>query len=193
MIEIKKNQLLAATHCASKKDIRPYLNGVLVERCSNGDVHVVGCDGHRIFAGKVNENPNLPAEPVRVIIPIDVVTASCKGGGAVSLEKYDDTYWKINGLMFVPVEGTYPDWRRVFQSVEPKEHVVHQVNPTYLALGEKALQTWSGKKFTAFAKHQEGSVRMMTENDFAAVIIMPIRETAMNYSTTPFIPASFKE
>lgn len=191
MIKMEKRQLLAATHCAGKKDIRPYLNGVLVERCANGDVHVVGCDGHRIFAGKVNIEPCAHAEPLQVIVPIDVVVAACKGPGTVSLEKYDDTYWKINGLMFVPVVGVYPDWRRVFSSSEPQMPIVHQVNPIYYTLGEKALQTWVAKKMTVFAKHQQGSVRMTVENDFAAVIIMPMRVS--KYSNTPFIPASFKE
>ena len=189
MIAMNKNQMLAATHCAGKKDIRPYLNGVLVERCTNGDVHVVGCDGHRIFAGKVNVEPNPVAEPVRAIVPLDVVVEACKGKGSVTLEKYDDTYWKINGLLFVPIVGIYPDWRRVFQTTEPLVPVVHQVNPIYYTLGEKALQTWVGKKMTPFAKHQARNVLMTVENDFAAVIIMPMRVS--KYCTTPFTPSSF--
>jgi hypothetical protein len=191
MITVKKHQMIAATHCAGKKDLRQYLNGVLVERCTNGDVHIVGCDGHRIFAGKVITDPIVEFEPLQIIVPIDAVKLSCKGDGAVTIEVFADR-WKIGDTVFVQPEGRYPDWRRVFQFEETNSPVVHQVNYEYLVLGEKALQTWVQKKHVVLAKHGATTIRMTTENDLAAVLIMPIRDLQFaKCSNSIFTPSSF--
>ena len=111
----------AASLCASSEETRFYLCGVLVE-IEPRAVTYVATDGHRLFAHREelaagDEDNTLLG---RFIIP----TKSCraiklgkKTTSAALLSQVDDGGMLLAHLgerhYFKPVDGTFPDWRRV--------------------------------------------------------------------------------
>lgn len=194
MIELKKHHLRAAALCAGTKDIRPYLNGVLVERCSNGDIHIVGCDGHRAFVGRVlcPSGPLTRVDPVSCVITHDAIKAAAKGKGSVILEKGPEAYWKLGDMLFTPPAGVYPDWRRVIH-MEHDPAQRNTFNAEYLLAGQNALRTWDGVKGDVHILDQaQGMCRQTGRNGDAMHIIMAVRAMSCTQSP-PFTPTAFKE
>lgn len=108
---IERDILAAALACAAKKDVRFYLNGVLIEPLASGYC-VVATNGHVLFAGE-GRCDNTPAKPV--IIPREACEAALKTKRKVMIceDKGDGTYVLADSILFRPVEGTFPNWRRV--------------------------------------------------------------------------------
>ena len=95
--------LKAALVCASSEESRYYLRGVHL--ATSG--HMVTTDGHRMFVARLVERPSAD-----VIVPYDAVTAALKMVGA-RCKEIDVDGIKIASIMYTPVDGTFPDWRRV--------------------------------------------------------------------------------
>ena len=95
--------LKAALICASSEESRYYLRGVHL--ATSG--HMVTTDGHRMFVARLAERPTAD-----VIVPYDAVTAALKMVGA-RCKEIDVDGIKIASIMYTPVDGTFPDWRRV--------------------------------------------------------------------------------
>lgn len=108
---IKRDILAAALVCAAKKDIRYYLNGVLIEPLASGYC-AVATNGHILFAG-LSRNADTPAKPI--IIPRDACEAAVKSirqKVMICEEKDDGTYVLADSILFKPVDGTFPNWRK---------------------------------------------------------------------------------
>ena len=102
--------LKAALFCASNEESRYYLRGVHLSTSG----HMVTTDGHRMFVARLNEQP-----AADVIIPLDDVKAALKLAGARAQEvEVDLAANKIGQISFQPVDGTFPDWRRVVPTGE---------------------------------------------------------------------------
>ena len=102
--------LKAALFCASNEESRYYLRGVHLSTSG----HMVTTDGHRMFVARLNEQP-----AADVIIPLDDVKAALKLAGARAQEiEIDLANNKIGQISFQPVDGTFPDWRRVVPTGE---------------------------------------------------------------------------
>ena len=102
---IPTDLLKAAILCASSEESRYYLRGVHLSTSG----HMVTTDGHRMFVARLNDRP-----AVDVIIPLDDVKAALKLAGARAQEvEVDLAANKIGQISFQPVDGTFPDWRRV--------------------------------------------------------------------------------
>lgn len=107
---IPTDLLKAAILCASSEESRYYLNGVHLSTTG----HMVTTDGHRMFIARLNDRP-----AVDVIIPIDDVKAALKLAGARAQEiEIDLAANRIGQISFQPVDGTFPDWRRVVPTGE---------------------------------------------------------------------------
>jgi hypothetical protein len=199
MLNIQKNHLKAALSCASKKDLRFYLMGVLLECASNGDLHIVGCDGYTLFAGLVRaQNINWTGEakpgPWKMIIPADAIKQALKS------DKNDfltltlvgtDTYQLGNSTVFKPIDGSFPDWRRVSQwpNAEPAPG---QYNAELVLQASQAVSLWFNYGTKSFPHlHQFGSSSgvMTGENMTGFAIIMPLR--ASTSDIRPFTPATY--
>jgi hypothetical protein len=100
--------LKAALLCASQEESRYYLRGVHLSTTG----HLVTTDGHRMFVAKLTEAP-----AADVIIPLDMVKAALKLAPkkAATIELNGNT---LGGVVFTPVDGTFPDWRRVVPTGE---------------------------------------------------------------------------
>ena len=107
---IPTDLLKAAILCASSEETRYYLRGVHLSTSG----HMVTTDGHRMFVARLNDRP-----AVDVIIPLDDVKAALKLAGARAQEvEIDLAANKIGQISFQPVDGTFPDWRRVVPTGE---------------------------------------------------------------------------
>jgi hypothetical protein len=104
---IATDLLKAALVCASSEETRYYLRGVHLSTSG----HMVTTDGHRMFVARLADKP-----AVNVIVPYADVTAALKLAGARAQEIEVDLKpfgHRIGQISFTPVDGTFPDWRRV--------------------------------------------------------------------------------
>ena len=193
MLNIPTHKLTAAIPCAAVKDIRYYLNGVHLEVTASGQVHIVSTNGHSLFAGKI-ENPDWTDDPVpggfTLTIPTDAIKTAAKSKSKViTLTDLGGGRYALGDVMFSPIEGTYPDWRRVAKLVEGEEQPAH-FNPDYLVACNKALNTWSNLKGTipAYIHYRGDNAAALTgEDETAFCILMPVRAHHVQRST-PFNP-----
>lgn len=195
---LSRQKLKAALVIAPKADIRYYLNGVLIERTPNGDLHYVSTDGHRLFAGVQyadwrtdKDKPGL----LTLIIPRDTVDQAVKGRASIDqieLTHVSGREWKLGNVLFTPIEGTFPDWRRVLPSLEGREERHAMFNWAYINDAEKALSLWHDTKAAHGYLRQYGEdCALMTGKDASAfVVIMPLRHNGYESPLTPFKPAS---
>lgn len=100
---IPTDLLKAALYCASSEESRYYLRGIFLSTSG----HMVATDGHRLFCAKLVESPSAD-----VIVPYDAVTAALKMVGA-RVKEIDVDGTKVASIIYTPVDGTFPDWRRV--------------------------------------------------------------------------------
>lgn len=140
--EIQENVLLAMTNLAGKKDIRYYLNGVHVDITSDY-IRIVATDGHLL--GIFQQTQQTKGDPVKVIIPTEVIAKLDKNKGHHILMLNDSHNWSIGGIAFVPLDGTYPDYMRVLPKGEMSNEVA-QFNPDFLARFAKVAKLIGGSK-----------------------------------------------
>lgn len=134
---IPTDVLRAALVCVSTEETRYYLRGVHVEPDAD-DVVLVSTDGHRLFCGRCPLPPAgaiTPAAPF--IVPTDAIKKALTGykGLAIHLERAGDV-WTLGDVTFKPVDGTFPDWRRVSptqKTISEDLGKIAQFNPAYVA------------------------------------------------------------
>lgn len=154
-INVPLRTLKAALQVAAAKDIRYYLNGVLVLAWVN-ETRCVATDGHMLAAMRVEQGNDVPTgnAPVELITPRDVLdgikaTATQVQATACVLEGPDESgRWTLQVgasemRVFAPVEGRFPEYSRVVPSQVTGEVV--QVNPALLARMAACIETLNGK------------------------------------------------
>lgn len=144
-IDIYLPALKATSRCMAKQDIRYYLNGVCVEADATQTI-LVATDGHRILATRRKAENALDA-PVRFIMPGDIVRLFASQAGlrkshlsTIPFTKRGGNKWSANlfrmlsspTIEFAPIEGIFPDWRKVVPDQIPAEGKPVQVNMLYL-------------------------------------------------------------
>lgn len=121
-VTIHRNALKAASRFSAVKDIRYYLNGVLVES-SPLETRLVATDGHAMLvhrSGAKEENEGAWSG----IIPNDAVKAmlAWKGDKNSKFMPFTLTVlsatevradWVGQSIIFRPIDGTFPDYRKV--------------------------------------------------------------------------------
>ncbi len=105
---IATDLLKAALLCASSEETRYYLRGVFLSTTG----HLVTTDGHRMFVARLNERP-----AADVIVPYADVQAALKLAGARA-QDIEVTGDRIGQIAYVPVDGTFPNWRAVVPTGE---------------------------------------------------------------------------
>ena len=176
--------LKAAALAASKEQTRYYLNGVAVQAGPRGSF-LVATDGHRLLAFRQSADDT---PPVDIIIPADVIAGIKlnKHVDDATLTRESDTHWRIEycgtAISFAPIDGTFPDWRRVV----PKETTgeLAQFDPAYVgdfAKVAKALGT--NAKAGVKISHNGGGPALVTFGDDidGFGVLMPTRA---NYGST---------
>lgn len=174
--------LKAISAFASTEQTRYYLGGVLLTTDANG-VEYVATDGHRLAARRID----LPKDADRNtligswIIPTDICkgfklparlpdagTAHDAGNGELKLVGPDST-----ARLFKPIDGTFPDWRRVVPDKISGNLEHFSFNGAYLAsVWKLGADLNLGKPFAQYNGNGP-SVFTLDENTFA--VLMPIR------------------
>lgn len=186
-IEVPMQVLDAATICASKNDVRFYLNGVAIDKG-----HVVSTDGSRAFACKIDElDENLsliiPTEAIKAFIK-KVPSKNRKGHCVISLDlkakqgKISNFPLQVHEL-FIPIDGKYPDWQRIFPRSAPSEYQGHYptFNWAYLADFQKVHKALGGNGIQVGLRPQSVSEAALVDFDgtlfdqHAKAVIMPLR------------------
>lgn len=196
---LNRSKLKAALCCAAKADVRYYLNGVMIERTPNGDLHYISTDGHRLFAGVQYAQNVMDDRPhyglFTLIIPRDAVERAVKGRSSmdiIELKTTGDDDWQLGDIVFRPIQGTFPNWRRVLPMIEDKEEKPAMFNWDYIRDAEKALSEWyQVKQAHGYLRQFGDETALMTGKDASAmVVIMPLRSSGYSAPVTPFKPAS---
>ena len=178
----------------STEETRYYLKGVLFQK----DL-MIAMDGHRLAAVKAAEfegsaDPEfiLPAATVKKVcgvkpdkketlylrIDSEAKTAeviSLFGSGNIKDAKDVKGEFVLASFPFTPVDGTFPDWRRVIPGAE------HYDTPAAFSCNSKYLAAFQsfGRNITLFPNNDAGApsiVRAQVADTFDAIgVIMPTR------------------
>lgn len=181
----------AAMHIAGKKDVRYYLNGMLIEPGSDGAV-CVATDGHRLLVIRTNVPWSLGA----MIVPRAACEHIAKIKAPVQFVRDGDKGAAVSGQAkfgFTPIDGRFPDWRAVFPSERGDLHPTG-FDPMLLEgvmKSAKVLITEFGalrgrnKSALALKLHGESSslmavtaLREYSPVTHAAFVVMPMRDSA---------------
>lgn len=111
--------LKAALVCASSEETRYYLRGVYLTTSG----HLVTTDGHRMFVARLAERPTAD-----VIVPYVDVTMALKLAGRAKDVEIDLAANRIGQIQYTPVDGTFPDWRRVVPTGEETPSTKPELN-----------------------------------------------------------------
>jgi len=179
-ITVNADMLRAALLCASTEQTRYYLKGVFVDPAGK----LVSTDGHRMFVGTIDlaasEHNPAPGSFTGWIICRDVLKRALAGH---KLAYIDISPTRTGDIACQPVDGTFPDWRRVVPSEITGK--VAQFNPAYVADMGKIGLLLAGKPkryspsagLTAHIHHNGDSAAGVTFPGFgdAYAVLMPIR------------------
>lgn len=180
-ITVNADMLRAALICASTEQARYYLNGVYVDPKG----YLVSTDGHRLFCGKIDlmtqgEGGGLSIAPDSFegwIIPSDAIKRALAGYKQQTIDIAPD---RLGDLACKPVDGSFPDWRRVVPQTLSGE--IAQFNPAYIADMGKIGLLLTGKRksdagLTAHLHHNgEGPAGVTFPYCATAyAVLMPIR------------------
>ncbi|MFW1971054.1 hypothetical protein [Acinetobacter bereziniae] len=139
IFEIPLVLLKAALICASKNDIRFYLNGVAIDQG-----HIVATDGHRMFYAPLESANELP----QIIIPRDAIEYLIKKTTSVGKKHPEkvlvkvgvkDNQWSLcvseYQENFRPIDGKFPEWKRIIpkSAMQKYEGQTLMFNWSYMA------------------------------------------------------------
>lgn len=207
-ITIDHNIVKALLICAAKQDVRYYLKGVLVDARANGDVILVTTDGHRMLAYPVATDAIEALAPGQYIIPREALEAvkPCKAGrhvlpitieivtapdqpdperaGVTIKGKTSITVTGATSAVTAPIDGKFPDWRRVLPKTVSGEPA--QYNPEYVS-GFGDICKLLGGKYGPHINHNGSSAAPVTNLGPALGVIMPLRldDDEIKFSALP--------
>ena len=192
--------IAAASVLQAQKDVRYYLNGILIEKGPDNKPLIVATDGHRLFAA-IDENGELSDDmPAQIIISFGPETLRA----AKQVKKIDSqleidiqepkkVYVTVGDVTVngnETIDGTYPDWRRVSKNTEGKS--AGWYNAAYVADFEKIARFLNpdrrgGISSVSFRADDGNSSATVYFGDtpYAFGMLMPIRTDIEN----PSLPA----
>ena len=140
-IEVDASTLKAVALAASTETPRYYLNGVYVSLSASG-VRLAATDGKIMLASYDTTYRQDKAQGI--IIPNATLKAfkPSKHQKTVELEQIKDDKWRLGDQLFTPVDGTFPDYRRVIPASTPKklDHEGYHFATKDLAVFEKVSE-----------------------------------------------------
>lgn len=195
-ISFNPKWLKAAALIAARRDIRYYLNGVLVEVFDH-EARLVATDGHRLcILRKLVEG----AAPMRFIVPtdiLDLLKPQAKYAKAEATFSYNPEtpvakvmldYMGV-GIQFTPIDGKYPDYSQTMNKASAPSGEIATINAAYLHDFKRMLETAFGpdRLWTPSVWHNgEGpaAITYKGREDFFGVV-MPMRDRS-SYTPLPW-------
>jgi len=164
-MELNVKYLRAAVIVASKEETRYYLKGVAVQAGDKG-AFIVATDGHRAMAFRQSAEAQAPVD---IIIPAGIIAGITvnKHVERAHLTCVGENLWRIDygstSVVFSPIDGTFPDWRRVV----PKEisGETAQFNPSYVGDFAKVAKALAAKGDCVKIAHNGGGPALVTFGD----------------------------
>jgi len=168
-IEVPTAYLKAALVCASTEQVKYYLCGVYVDPKG----FLVSTDGHRLFCGKIDLT-DVPAFD-GWLMPATAIKRALTGYKPDAITIAPD---RVGDIACQPIDGTFPDWRRVVPSELSGETA--QFNPAYVAdMGKIGVMLRGKRKNSLDAHiHHNGEAPAgitFPEIEDAFAVLMPIR------------------
>ena len=202
IITLPSASLKAALLFAPESDISYYLNGVHVECTRGGDVHVIATDGNAIFVHKETKAQVARPGPWAITLARASLAKLLKDKASTIIVSSTESGYAVGdgqgaSIQFAPVEGKYPDWRRVLPRRSAMNGQASLYSTALLAAAGKALAIVDDLPASAGAYHGElhqngdapGVVVGKTEN--TVVAIAPRRITTENPMASDwFVPAA---
>jgi DNA polymerase-3 subunit beta len=184
---IPTHKLKAALLCAATKDVHFYLNGVRVECDGAGELLLIATDGYVEFVGRLAVESDAPA--FALTIPRDAVKTACAARTSMLELKVAEGTHQLGVVVFEPIDGRYPEWRRVIPvQHDPDAHAHYDW--ALLERARAALAQWhKAKNCTATIVRQgpdDGPGVATAVDDTALVVIMPLRPERL-VRPSPFI------
>lgn len=157
---IKPNELEAVALASSSEQTRYYLNGVCIETYTDGTSGLIATDGHRLHAINTQEKPIssfilgndavekalklVKSEKTKWTVTIEITDNTLQ---AVMHDKQGELIGVIGSFDFKPVDGNFPDWRRVIPN-EATGNVENDIafNCAYMADFGKVAKLLTGTK-----------------------------------------------
>ena len=175
-MQILSAHIKAILLSAAKKDIRSYLNGVLIN-----EKHIVSTDGHRmtvIAHGQEWEHGD-------TIIPRETLEMALK----LKTNTIEITPTAAGVVVYTPIDAKFPDYKRVMPNLELGIEVGEmftQVNPDYLIDAIKAIKFVKGVSAGESLAMVDG--KWVWSDSELLIVVMPMRTETKgekNYSLTP--------
>ena len=166
--------LNAMSILSAKKDIRYYLNGVLLE-VDNKLIRAVATDGHLLGVYQQSNKNGDEGEPFRVIVPHEVIEKLNKKALHHTLSKEGDKY-VIDNVGFSGIDGTFPDYMRVFPTGKISGEIA-QFNPDFIARFTKVGKALGMKNPMPTIGHNGTGTALVDigKPDYFAGLMMPYR------------------
>jgi DNA polymerase III sliding clamp (beta) subunit (PCNA family) len=172
---IATDLLKAALICASQEETRYYLRGVFLSTTG----HLVTTDGHRMFVARLAERP-----AADVIVPYSDVQAALKLAGARA-QDIEVTGDRIGQIAYQPVDGTFPDWRRVVPTgdelpSDKPEDLPGNVHFNHVYIGDLAKmgKILGGSSMLHPVSASHPCLVTFGEREDCLAVIMPMRRNA---------------
>lgn len=183
---IPQSAIKAVAYAMAVKDIRYYLNGMLMQH--NGqETRLIATDGHRLHACIVrHKDVELLPEVVEAIMPDSLVKTILKAkpgrygskeititidGTRIQVDLFDGT-----SASATAIDGKFPEYQRVI----PTEFsgLVAQYNPEYLLDAKLGAQAWHGNNKSTYCFCHNGDSAGGIALDGFVAIVMPRRADA---------------
>jgi DNA polymerase-3 subunit beta len=194
-ITLKIKDIKAVSHAMANKDMRYYLNGMLVEH--NGiETRLIATDGHRMHLVRVEHSSALVSEPVKYIIPRDFILQLLKTKFSkndikqVTLTFSDDMKVSAalpdgNEIVSKLIDGMFPDYCRVIPSSLSGED--SYLKPEYQLDAINGLIDYSENKLIIIKiKHNGIGTAVLAYGNYLA-LIMPVMSNFASLSNNPDI------
>lgn len=182
----------AASIAAASKDSRIYLVGVHIAIAHKDYAHVFGTDGRLLFAGRASYEKltDKPMQAMAITVPLETVKKCNKKADNFIIESLTDGNYMIDGMRFTPIDGRYPDVKRVItRRDQVQELAASFVDPELQVRGQSAMALHYGdKKGTTYHMLQQGNNAALIHNgqNDAICVIMPMRKDDLTYQGFQF-------
>ena len=191
-ITLKIKDIKAVSYAMGNKDIRYYINGMLVDH--NGiETRLVATDGHRLHLVRVEHSSEFVSEPVKYIVPRDFILQLIKTKfSKYAIKQVTLTFSDMKVAAALPnggeiisklIDGTFPDYCRVIPRSLSGEY--SYLNPEYQLDAVNGLIDYSENKTIAVRiKHNGEGAAVLAYKNYLAVI-MPVRSESAPVSDNP--------
>ncbi len=192
-VTIKQSTIKAVSYAMAKKDIRYYLNGMLLQH--NGEeTRLVATDGHRLNMAVIEHESGLVCDLIEVIIP-DTLIGQIIKAKAPRHDKRKEITITIDGDKIAAtmpdgtqsiakaVDGKFPDYQRVIPDSFSRE--ISQFSPEYMGQAYDSVRAYLECDCYPEFLHSGSSVGGIVADNFLA-LVMPWRAAEMESDTSKF-------